>query len=558
MKKIKKALSLFIYMLMVCFPLSVNAASTTELIERGNWAYKIRDDGTAEIMFYLGSDYQTITVPKTIDEKTVTYVNSTTFVGYLGKVKKVFIPSTASHLPFDDLGIEVEIYQVSGAEPPWVEIPDIPDGYDTTIFDFTDTSQPGFSFEVGDDGYWDGANIIPPTNKVSVISYRGKTIELIEGVDYKVDYSIEENWQGKAVFTGLARYHGTRTVTFFISTPIEFTYNIISEENKTCEITGYTGNTSALNIPEEIDGYTVININGDTFSGKTNIKSITLPETLEGFFWPDSLKSLENIYVKGDNGEFASFDGILYDKNFGQLVICPYQKKEVYVPNTVAGVEIKYIRSGAFAGNELLEKIILPDTLKSIGNRAFYGCKNLKEISIPDSMTGGFGSSAFAYCEKLKSINVPYGVTRIEADTFIYCSSLKSIRLPSTVKSIGSDAFYKSFLESIYIESSNMFGLEGYCIDPSTIIYGNPNAFEVTLYAEQHGNTFIPIVKNPTYENLFGDIDGNKKIELKDLSLFQQYLAGWEVQVVTENLDVNQDGAINMKDLSTLQQTLAN
>ena len=70
----------------------------------------------------------------------------------------------------------------------------------------------------------------------------------------------------------------------------------------------------------------------------------------------------------------------------------------------------------------------------------FGRCASLKSIDIPESVTS-IGDRAFAYCESLKSINIPEGVTTINQYTFYNCKSLKSIDIPEKVTSIGGSAF---------------------------------------------------------------------------------------------------------------------
>ena len=53
-----------------------------------------------------------------------------------------------------------------------------------------------------------------------------------------------------------------------------------------------------------------------------------------------------------------------------------------------------------------------------------------------------------------------------------------------------------------------------------------------------------------------GDINGDTKVNIRDLGLFQQYLNGWDVQVIEAAADVNGDNKLNIRDLGTLQQFL--
>lgn len=88
-----------------------------------------------------------------------------------------------------------------------------------------------------------------------------------------------------------------------------------------------------------------------------------------------------------------------------------------------------------------LTTVVLPNTIKSIGFKAFICCKKLETIDIQSSVLDSLGGLAFWYCEKLTSIVIPEGVTSIGERTFRGCSSLTSVTLPSTLTSIGPSAF---------------------------------------------------------------------------------------------------------------------
>lgn len=85
---------------------------------------------------------------------------------------------------------------------------------------------------------------------------------------------------------------------------------------------------------------------------------------------------------------------------------------------------------------------VIPNTITSIGDNAFRGCKVLMGIDIPNSVTS-IGNGAFSDCTGLTSINIPDSVTSIGNGAFSNCSALISIDIPYTVASIGDWAFYQ-------------------------------------------------------------------------------------------------------------------
>lgn len=95
--------------------------------------------------------------------------------------------------------------------------------------------------------------------------------------------------------------------------------------------------------------------------------------------------------------------------------------------------------------NDAKGELVIPATyngkpVTSIGNSAFYFCRYLTSITIPNSVTS-IGSSAFYYCLNLPSITIPNSVTSIGSSAFYYCMDLTSVIIPNSVTSIGSYAF---------------------------------------------------------------------------------------------------------------------
>ena len=84
---------------------------------------------------------------------------------------------------------------------------------------------------------------------------------------------------------------------------------------------------------------------------------------------------------------------------------------------------------------------IIPNSVTSIGEYAFCGCRGLTSITIPDSVTS-IGEYAFCGCSGLTSITIPDSVTSIGGYAFRYCRGLTSITIPNSVTSIGKYAFY--------------------------------------------------------------------------------------------------------------------
>ena len=135
--------------------------------------------------------------------------------------------------------------------------------------------------------------------------------------------------------------------------------------------------------------------------------------------------------------------------------------------------ETKVICNSALCNCWGFEKAILPKGLVKIGDNAFYTCRSLKSIEIPNSVSDigkwafyhcslvslsipnsvrHIGEWAFAGCEDLKCLNLSNGISKLENGVFSGCYELEKVVVPKSVRSIGKNAFsYCKKLKTIYL-----------------------------------------------------------------------------------------------------------
>lgn len=103
------------------------------------------------------------------------------------------------------------------------------------------------------------------------------------------------------------------------------------------------------------------------------------------------------------------------------------------------------------AGKTTLQTVFLPNTLATIGVRAFNNCSGLKGINIPNSVTA-ISSNAFYKCSAMTYAAIGNSVTSIGNSAFFECSKITSLSIPNSVTSIGTQAFYScTKLTDIYL-----------------------------------------------------------------------------------------------------------
>ena len=180
----------------------------------------------------------------------------------------------------------------------------------------------------------------------------------------------------------------------------------------------------------------------------------------------------------GGEVKYAVEGGYLtFDKKTGTVTDCDSSVTKANIPHTIKGVTVTSIGEEAFYNCRSLTSVTIPDGVTSIGEDAFWNCTSLTSVTIPDSVTsiGGYafhnctsltsvtipdsvtsiGDWAFSGCKSLTSVTIPDSVTSIGEYTFSQCTSLTSVTIPDSVTSIGGQAFYKcTSLTSVTIPGS--------------------------------------------------------------------------------------------------------
>lgn len=255
----------------------------------------------------------------------------------------------------------------------------------------------------------------------------------------------------------------------------------------------YQANSDSIIIPSKFTysgkTYTVTSIYPSAFSNDTILKSITIPNTvteigeyafmyctrltsiiipdsvshigtwaflgcskLSSISFPNSLKSMGSGVFSNTAWFNTQPDGVLY---VGKVLY-------TYKGNKPAGLKV-IIKDGTIGiadyafynltSNEYsLISITIPNSVKSIGNFAFMGCKGLTSVTIPNSVDF-IGKDAFRDCISLTNATTPF--TWCGTNVFLGCSLLTNIMLPADITAIKPYAFNElRTLTSITIPNS--------------------------------------------------------------------------------------------------------
>ena len=231
------------------------------------------------------------------------------------------------------------------------------------------------------------------------------------------------------------------------------------------QIMSYANNSATeVVIPEKIGGYPVAFVGSEAFVDCTNLRSITVPESVRMDSWFYSPPNLTEINVSENNPYCSSIDGVLFDKEKTYLIGYPTNKanKTYAIPNGVIRIS-----DTAFGECNNLVSITIPDSITDLDYYSFYYCSNLTEINVSEnnpyysSVDGVLfdkdKTSLIKYPENKENetYTIPNSVTSIGNYAFSYCNSLTSINIPDGVTSIGNSAFYKcTALSDVYYGGS--------------------------------------------------------------------------------------------------------
>ena len=399
----------------------------------------------------------------------------------------------------------------------------------------------------------------------------------------------------------------------------------------------YCENITSLTIPDTLTSFS----KPYTFfcSGTQRVSSVRSNSDsnsikLAAFF---NCNGIKEIHVSATHPTFSSEDGVLFNKDKTELIRYPTAKTEesyaipdgvtkiaaaafsgcqnltsIVFPDSITDVEqlafsdtswlkekkeenpLVIVKHILITGNECTGDIVIPDSVTTIAENAFFSSISLNSVTSPENVTR-IGKQAFYDCPKLAAVSVsernsvytsengvlfnkentslvlypaadtkteykiPSGITTVENNAFLKCKNLVSVTVPNSVTSIGYGAFLGcSALNSVIIENPDCEIYDSkITLSNESTIYGYENS-TAQAYAEKYGYRFelLATVPETTEIQSFisGDSDGNGKIDILDVITINKAVLGKES--LTENqlkaVDFNGNGKPDSEEALTI------
>ena len=200
-----------------------------------------------------------------------------------------------------------------------------------------------------------------------------------------------------------------------------------------------------------------ISLGTGVFSGCSSLLEIEIHEGINKMI--GNPFSQWNGKLKLKTNKFSLEHDVLYNRTKSEIIAFLSCSKEFIMPSSVIR-----IAKNAFYKSKI-SKIQFSSNLATIGDYAFYFCKNLSRIDLPNSLIE-IGDDAFSDCTNLNRVDLPNSLMKIGANAFSFTSCQIGTIFVSTLKYVGKGAFCACELNSEARKNlSKNFGQEVFVYD---------------------------------------------------------------------------------------------
>lgn len=217
-----------------------------------------------------------------------------------------------------------------------------------------------------------------------------------------------------------------------------------------------------INIPDSVEKISVL-----AFLNCKNLEKIHIGKNLDNLkrMVLNGCEKLKSIIVSEENKNLASYNGMLYSKDFSSLKICPMSTQG---------------------------EVQLHDNTQLISDYAFFDCKNITGVSKNSNKNIDIDEMAFAGCNNLKNLNFSENIGKIGSCAFSKCTALEEFNIGKQVKKIGSSAFLGcTNLKKVFVKAKDLkLGHSIFSLCPNKILINADKDSSFNSYILKHFNQF--------------------------------------------------------------------
>ncbi len=246
-----------------------------------------------------------------------------------------------------------------------------------------------------------------------------------------------------------------------VTIPSSVTYNNYTYPVTSVGTSAFEGcsNLQSVTLPSS-----VTSIGTDAFYGCIKLGSINLEEGLTTInlraFWgcnldtiviPSTVTTIGNGAFKGNPTKAIVWKPA--NCSIGSDDSAPFYSTSSQVTSFVFADGVETVPAYICKNMNLLDTIVLPSSVRALGQCAFMNCSKLKSINLPVTQKT-LPVSFFEGCSSLESIVLPATLTTINTDAFYGCTKLAKVHLHEGITTINLRAFWGCKLDSIVIPST--------------------------------------------------------------------------------------------------------
>jgi len=302
----------------------------------------------------------------------------------------------------------------------------------------------------------------------------------------------------------------------------------------------YTGGDENVIIPDN-----VTKIGKNAFSYFNKVKSVTMGESVKeisdyAFYECTDLEEIilsnniekvgKSVFDECDKLKFNIYDNCKYlgSKTNPYLLLVKALNRDILSCSIHSDTKIIY--EFAFSNCNKLEKVVIPNSVKSMGECVFANCRELKSVVFADDIKI-LKNETFINCFNLIDVTLPKNLKTIEHNAFKNCTKLNNIILPSSLKKIDNYAFkscgnLKSLVlpNNIDVIGENVF-LD--CKDLELIYYGTK---KLDVFSDNDiSSVFAPNVslkdcKRTRQKFINGYVNNFKSYENPNIDILKEYI----------------------------------